>query len=206
MSPFERLHQLRKENDAKGREMDAMRPRFAALRTRHEDGTAPRAVTAYQLFQTPPTLAARMADLADIQPHHHVLEPSAGLGRILTALAGKAPERITACEISPECSRELFQNFPDISLLQGDFLTRSPGTFDRIVMNPPFHMRDDIRHTRHALTMLAPRGVLVGLCLHTRHRIEALQPLADHWETIPAHTFKSEGTAVEAILFRIKNQ
>jgi 16S rRNA G1207 methylase RsmC len=165
---------------------------------------APRIVTAYQLFQTPATLAARMAELAQITRTSRVLEPSAGLGRILRSIQDYQPATLTACENSPDCARELFAQFPDVTLWQGDFLTREgKAEFDRVVMNPPFHLRDDIRHTRHALTHLAPGGRLVGLCLATHHRETALRPLAETWETIPAGTFKAEGTNVETFLFTI---
>lgn len=70
-------------------------------------------------------------------------------------------------------------------------------------MNPPFHMRSDIKHTLHALKFLHPGGVLVGLCMATRHRTEALEAMADHWELLPAATFAKEGTKVETYLFRI---
>lgn len=202
---YNRLHALRMANDAKGYEMDEMRGRFDKLRTRHEDGTAPRAVSAFQLFQTPPALAARMVELADIQPHHSVLEPSAGLGRILRPLMDRNPARAVAVELSPELAGELFTQFPGVELMQGDFLARHFGTFDRVVMNPPFHMRDDIAHTLHAVKHLAPGGVLVGLCLAGKHREAALRPLSDMWETIPAGAFRAEGTNVETVLFRITN-
>jgi phospholipid N-methyltransferase len=180
------------------------RPRFNALRTRHEDGTAPRAVSAYQLFQTPAPLAARMVDLADIRPAHAVLEPSAGLGRILCRILARKPASVVACDISPDCTRELYDQFPGVTIIQGDFLQRRLGVaFDRIVMNPPFHMRSDIKHTLHALTHLAPGGVLVGLCMSGHRREELLRPLCHHWETIPAGAFRDEGTGVETILFCI---
>jgi tRNA G10 N-methylase Trm11 len=40
-----------------------------------------------QLFPTPPELADRMVELADIRPGQQVLEPSAGTGRIMMRLA-----------------------------------------------------------------------------------------------------------------------
>lgn len=205
MKAFHRLHALRLANDETRATMDAMAPRFDALKTRHEDGTAPRAVSAFQLFQTPASLAARMVELARPAPDLSWLEPSAGLGRILRPIMATGPASVAACELSPELAGELFKGFPDVRLMQGDFLQKHHGKFDRIVMNPPFHMRADVRHVLHALPMLATGGVLVGLCLSTRHREEALRPLADHWETIPAGAFRAEGTSVETILFRITN-
>jgi len=206
------------ENDAVRYEMDDMRPRFEALRTRHEDGTAPRAVAAFQLFQTPEPLAARMIELAELSPGLAVLEPSAGLGRLLRPILA-AGCRATAVEVNPDLAGELFLTFPEVTLKQRDFLTIRPPRegncglilkdlpepfFQRVIMNPPFHMRADVRHVLHALEFLASPGILVGLCLATRHREAALRDLCDHWETIPAGTFRGEGTNVETILFRIR--
>lgn len=207
MNPIDtsRLHALRMDNDAAGYRMAEMRPRFEALRTRHEDGTAPRAVSAFQLFQTPAPLAARMVELADIGPAHSVLEPSAGLGRLLRPIMERKPDRVHACELNTELAAELFREFPTVELSQGDFLEKHLDLFDRIVMNPPFHMRADVRHVLHAMGHLAPGGVLVGLCLAGRHREEGIRPHCDYWETIPAGTFRAEGTNVETILFRITN-
>ena len=61
-----------------------------ALARRHEEGTAPKAVSAWQLFPTPPEIAAQMVTLAGIEPGHRVLEPSAGTGRLLDAIHVKA--------------------------------------------------------------------------------------------------------------------
>lgn len=206
MKAFHRLHALRLQNDEKRATMDAVSPRFERLRDRHTNGTAPRAVSAFQLFQTPASIAARMVSLADPRPGLSWLEPSAGLGRILSPIMKTDPDSVTACELDATLAGELFTMFPDVELWQGDFLTRPPAPcFDRIIMNPPFHMRADVRHVLHAAGHLAPSGVLVGLCLDTRHREEAIRPLTDYWETIPAGTFRAEGTNVETILFRIRN-
>lgn len=205
--PFHRLHALRMENDEHAVHLATLRPRFEALKTRHEDGTAPRAVSAWQLFQTPPPLAERLAALAEIQPGQTLLEPSAGLGRLLDAAAIYALAQTIAVEVSPDLCRELYaQDRPNTVLRQADFLTIDPETcnpVDRVVMNPPFHMRADIKHTLHALRFLRPGGRLAGLCLDTRHREEALRPLADTWEPIPAGAFASEGTRVPTVLFSI---
>lgn len=200
-----RLHGLRMETTAAGYRMDAMRPRFDRLRDRHENGTAPRAVSAFQLFQTPPELAERMADLADIQPGQTVLEPSAGLGRLLRPIMERRPGRVVAFELSPDLAGALADEFPRAVVSCGDFLRVPVQGFDRVVMNPPFHMRADVRHVMHARQFLKPGGVLVGLCMAGRHREAGIRPFCDHWETIPAGTFRREGTGVETVLFRITN-
>lgn len=202
---FHRLHTLRMENDAAGFAMDDMRPRFQSLAMRHENGTAPRAVSAFQLFQTPADLAAQLVALLNLSPVSRVLEPSAGLGRILDAIAPYKPAELVAVEQSADCARELYRR-EDITLRQRDFLTVTTdelGTFDAIAMNPPFTMRSDIRHIQHALKFLRPGGTLAALCMDTDHREKALRPLSTTWQKIQAGTFRAEGTNVGTILLTI---
>lgn len=209
LSGFHRLHNLRMQNDDAGFAMEEQSDRFARIANRHTNGTAPRAVSAFQLFQTPPELAARLAALLDLSPAARVLEPSAGLGRLLDALRNLAPREVVAVETSPDCARELFtQNRAGVTIKQRDFLATTPeelGFFDAVAMNPPFHMRADIRHILHARSFLAPRGRLAALCLDTPQRAAALRSLASTWEQIPAGAFRSEGTNVPAILLSIHN-
>lgn len=199
--PFTRLRALRDDNEGHAALMAALRPRFAALANRHENGTAPRAVSAYQLFQTPPDLARRLVEAAEVRPGMRVLEPSAGLGRILDALPAC---EVVAVEMAPECAGELFrQDRQEVRILQRDFLTCTPddlGLFDAVAMNPPFHLRSDIRHILHARQFLKPGGRLAALCMAGSHRERELRPLCTTWEPIPAGTFAKEGTRVETVL------
>jgi predicted RNA methylase len=200
-----RLHTLRMENDAAGFAMAEMSPRFEALRTRHEDGTAPQAISAPQLFQTPPEIAARLAASLKLAPAARVLEPSAGLGRLVDALKPYQPAEIVAVEHAADCARVLFQR-GDVSLRQRDFLAvqrAELGTFDAVAMNPPFHMRADIRHIQHAIKFLKPGGRLAGICMDTPHREKALRRMCSEWEALPAETFAKEGTRVPTIRFLI---
>src|SRR4051812_21916652 len=121
-SGFHRLHTLRMENDAAKYAMDEMRPRFERLAQRHENGTAPRAVAVYQLFQTPADLAAQLVSLLDLQPGARVLEPSAGLGRLLDAIKPHKPGEVVAVEMAADCARELFQqDRQGVTIKQRDF-------------------------------------------------------------------------------------
>lgn len=205
-----RLHALRMENDAARYAMQDMAPRFHTLQHRAENGTAPRAVVAYQLFQTPADLAARMVDLLNIPAGSRILEPSAGLGRLLEPLGKTQPSEIVAVETAPDCAHELFrQDRARVTIKQRDFLEVFPediGHFHFVVMNPPFHMRSDIKHIEHALTFLRPGGRLAALCMDTDHRERALRHQADTWEKIPAGTFRQEGTDVPTILLTITAQ
>ncbi len=208
--PLECLRGLRAENDAAGLRMDAMRPRFDRMANRHENDTAPRAVSAFQLFQTPPELAARLVALLETNRSCRVLEPSAGLGRILDAIQATGAWDITAVEIAQQCAGELFrQDRPDVRIVQRDFLACTPadlGTFDSIAMNPPFHLRADIRHILHARQFLKPGGTLAAICFDTEHRRQALRPLATTWEEIPAGAFAKKGTHVAAVLLTINGR
>lgn len=200
MNGFHRLHKLRMENDAARYLMDEQRGRFESLKNRHENGTAPRAISVFQLFQTPEPIARLMAD--KLGPQARVLEPSAGLGRLLDALP--AGTKATAIEQASECTGELFrQNREDVQILQRDFLTVRPeeiGLFDGVLMNPPFHLRADIRHIEHALDFLKPGGKLVALCLCTDHRRKAFAVRAREWIDLPSNSFKETGTRVDVSL------
>lgn len=204
---FHRLHALRMENDAAGYAMEEMRGRFQRMQDRRENGSAPRAVSSFNLFQTPPALAKRMAALLRVGTHARILEPSAGLGRLLDAALPLAPAEVVAVEMASNLCAELYlQERPGVILKQGDFLAMDGlGLFDGVIMNPPFHMRADIAHIEHALKFLKPGGVLVALCMDTTHREEALKSKAATWEHIPAGTFQSEGTKIASVLLTIRN-
>lgn len=205
---FNRLHSLRLENDAAGFAMDEQRERFEQMRDRHQNGTAPRAVVVYQLFQTPAPLAARLVELLDLpRAGMRILEPSAGLGRILDALQPFQPSEIVAVDNAQQCAGELFkQERAGVTIKQRDFLTLTPddiGQFDAVAMNPPFHMRADIAHILHARKFLMHGGRLAAICMAGRRREDTLRPLASHWEPLAAGTFKEAFTHVEAVLLTI---
>jgi len=210
MNGRSRLLALRAETAEAGERMEAMRSRFDRLKTRHEDGTAPQAVSSFNLFQTPAHLAARLVAAAGVQPGARVLEPSAGLGRLLDALEDYKPGEVVAVESSPDCAGVLYRaERQGVTIKQRDFLETSPeelGTFDSVVMNPPFHMRADIRHIEHALTFLKPGGTLAALCMDGHLREEKLRHRSATWERIESGTFAAEGTKVATILLTIVKQ
>lgn len=163
-------------------------------------------VTAPQLFPTPPDLAARMVELAEIEPGHRVLEPSAGTGRILKAI-GPGPDKV-AVEISPALVEGLTRaGLSGVRIHQADFLQCNGdlGTFDRVLMNPPFQNADDIKHILHARGMLKEGGRLVAICANGPRQQDKLMPLASYWEDLPAGTFEQAGTKVNTALLVIEN-
>lgn len=198
-----RLGQLAEEHAAAAEIMDERRQRFERLAG---NDAAPRVVSAFNLFQTPAPLAARVADmLGDVG---RTLEPSAGLGRLYHALRDRDAEApVVLVDVAPECCAELYRltlSDPNAELVQGDFLGLSAdrlGLFDSVVMNPPFKQGRDVKHIRHAMTLLAPGGRLVAICANGPRQREALRPIASEWHDLPAKSFASEGTQVEAAIF-----
>lgn len=162
-------------------------------------------VSAPQLFPTPKELARRMVSMACISASDTVLEPSAGTGNICNAVMGnELRQRLTAVEINHNLAAALRRNklLPGVEVVEGDFLEQnnSLGTFDAILMNPPFENGSDIKHIRHARTFLKPSGVLVAICANGPRQREALMDECEHWEDLPIGTFAESGTNVNTAL------
>ncbi len=165
-------------------------------------------VAAPQLFITPAPLAARMVAMADIEPGHRVLEPSAGTGALIAAI-GKAPDKF-AVEINPDLVEHLARaGFSGLHVHQGDFLgfNGALGKFDRVIMNPPFSNGQDIAHILHAAGMLKDGGLLVAICAggprQNRKLCRVVEERGGTWEALPQGTFKESGTMVNAVLLSI---
>ena len=165
-------------------------------------------VSAPQLFPTPAPLAARMVELADIWGLQRVLEPSAGTGNILERLVGKTAKAVVAVEINFNLAHDLAKRWPGVDVRRTDFLTCNGdlGTFDRIVMNPPFERGSDIEHILHAVKFLNPGGRLVAICANGPKQREALEPLCAEWHDLEPGTFKESGTMVNTALILMTKQ
>lgn len=201
-----RLRHLMETTEAVGEEMAEERGRFQRLA---REDSAPRVVSAFNLFQTPEPLAAKVAAL--FPSFGRTLEPSAGLGRLYRAIRA----RDTGCEVvlveqSPECCGELYratESDPQARLIQADFLACDVdrlGRFNSILMNPPFKMGTDCKHIRHAAGLLAPGGLLVAICAAGPRQRAQLGPIVDSWEDLPPGSFKESYTNVAAAVVTIK--
>jgi phospholipid N-methyltransferase len=180
---------------------------FDAIREQLKRGV--QVVSAPQLFPTPPDLADRMVRIADIETGQRILEPSAGTGNIVWAIARATSiveNPLTAVEANHKLAAGLSNAFPDAHVKCDDFLQCNGdlGQFDRILMNPPFEDGSDLKHILHAMTMLKPGGKLVAICANGPRQNEKLQPLADTWEVLPPNTFKEQGTGVRTVLMTIE--
>lgn len=211
MNGIERLLMLREENDERGEQMRLAAPRFAQLAKRHIEGTAPKAVTGFNLFQTPPRIAAEMADLVRGRIHcgTRVLEPSAGLGRLYKPLEDMKANWLMV-EEAGECVDALVKAIKGADIRHRDFLDTTAeelgGQFDAVVMNPPFKQGRDVKHILHALGMVKPGGRLVSLCYNGTKQREALKPIASEWRELPENSFREEGTVASVALLVIDKE
>lgn len=172
-----------------------------------------------QAFFTPPELANRLAEVANVKGCE-VLEPSAGLGALADACREAGAGSITLFEINPERAKSLEDKYAfDVHCV--DFLSILPNErwsivkdgigyhtpFNRIVMNPPFTKGQDIKHVAHALKWLQPGGCLVSVMLdnQTRPKFQTLIAGREHViESVPAGAFKQSGTNIATIILSIQ--
>ena len=92
-------------------------------------------------------------------------------------------------------------------MVQADFLACDSdrlGTFDRIVMNPPFKLGTDAKHVDHALKLLRPGGRLVSLCVAGPRQRAFAERVGATWHDLPPGSFASEGTRVAAAIIVIE--
>ena len=211
----ERTARLTRSNQAQEARQAAAAP-FIALQEQLKAGV--KVVAAPQLFPTPSELAARMVEEADISPEHRILEPSAGTGNILTAIRARDREslfdaagEVVAVELNPGLAQHLTIRFSGATVIQGDFLEQNGnlGTFDRILMNPPFEHGADIKHIQHAIHALNPGGRLVAICANGPRQQATLKAMAETsggwYEELPAGTFADQGSNVNTALLVIEN-
>jgi phospholipid N-methyltransferase len=159
-----------------------------------------------QFFETPRDLAARMAHVAKLTKGDKVLEPSAGLGRIVRALI-TYETIVDAVEID-ETNCCALRDIPGIRVINGDFQVfhdAGLSLFNAVVMNPPFTNNQDITHIRWAWDMLLSGGRLVAICSEGPFfRSDAVAARFRGWldeisavtEKLPVNSFRESGTDV----------
>ncbi|CAB4154548.1 COG2263 Predicted RNA methylase [uncultured Caudovirales phage] len=103
-------------------------------------------------YFTPPSLAKRIVDWAELPRGHRVLEPSAGDGGLVRFFPRNV--RVTAFEMDPQMVERLrLINHPTIEIHQANFLQvkAKRDAFDVAIMNPPYEDQADGKHIAHAL-------------------------------------------------------
>lgn len=159
-------------------------------------------------FPTPPAVAETLLGLAGITPGAKVLEPSAGDGALVAAIA-LAGGFVDAIEIDEKRCGALITQGLASAVMQADFLTVTPWPHDLVVMNPPFARQQDIGHVMHALNFLRPSGRLVsvmsaGVTFRQNFAAETFRKLVagrgGSITELPADAFKASGTAVSTVI------
>jgi 16S rRNA G966 N2-methylase RsmD len=161
-----------------------------------------------QAFMTPPHLAKRVVDLAEVSGRS-VLEPEAGNGALAVACWLAGASTVDCIEQNGEHEKSLSAGFGDVFIR--DFLSVLPADLDkepyeRIVMNPPFTKNQDIQHVRHALKWLAPGGILTAIMLNNQTRkgfVDLNVEYEPEIEEIERGAFRESGTDVPTLILKI---
>lgn len=112
-------------------------------------------------FPTPRATVDRLLEATEIEPGMSVLEPSAGKGNIADVIKETAPDALLEA-IEPVQDLRTILEAKGHKLVGRDFLEHT-GSYDRIVMNPPFENYQDVTHVQHAYDLLKPGGRLVSI-------------------------------------------
>lgn len=175
----------------------------------------------YQFFATPPELAARMVEMAELgetdgHGYGDILEPSAGQGAIIKAIHKVTDGAVTVnCYELMDINRSILEKMTGVNLVGDDFMKADMSSqYDRIIANPPFAKNQDIDHIKLMYELLAPGGVMVtlssiswtiGVSIKKQVQFrEWLDMIDAYTEEIPEDTFKESGTRIRTMLIKIK--
>lgn len=177
----------------------------------------------FQFFATPQLLAEKMVMLADIQPHHRILEPSAGQGAIIEAIHRyqdlnqqelSIVDYYELMDINRDILEKKFGN-PVRALLVGHDFMGEPveiAMYDRVIANPPFTKGQDMDHINLMYRYCKPGGKIISLCSNSwqfagskKHQAFKiwLEAIEADIEQIPEGAFKESGTNIATCLIII---
>ncbi|MGR3872659.1 hypothetical protein ACUXZZ_29390 [Streptomyces graminifolii] len=116
-------------------------------------------------YPTPGPIVEQLLDLAELEVGCEALEPSAGRGAIAEAAAARGA--IVDCiELDTARAEHIRAGGYAREVTNADFLSvKVERRYQRIIMNPPFADRQDIRHVERALRLVQPGGVVVAVML-----------------------------------------
>jgi len=180
---------------------------------------------AAELFETPLALGDVAVARLELRADMRVLEPSAGRGALVRALLAAQPDlRIDCIEALEQNAHALESTkWPLaggwVNVTRADFLRVSPwdtepgGQFDRVLLNPPFSKRQDIKHVLHAFEFLTGGGVLVAIMsagvkyrddkLGREFRAFVEANNGEIWDN-PDGSFEESGTSVRTVMVRVR--
>ncbi len=192
---------------------------LSELKKAMEEGVVGRKNTPQQewgFFETPEKIASLLVQSIPAVFASRILEPSAGLGRLVRAVRTRFPEATVTCVEKNQRNvgqlRATFANHDDVDVMEADFLELSPhdiGLFDAILMNPPFANQADIDHVTHALSFLQEGGSLAaimsaGVTSNSSRKAERFRRLVQErkgqWQMLPEKAFTESGTNVNTVM------
>jgi len=185
-------------------------------------------------FETPVELAAELVDMARVRPGDTCLEPSAGTGRIVEALAKCRPASIDMVELDQARAQRLAEVLlpawaeqyagTRFTVLQHDFALVTAHALwacapvDLVVMNPPFckvGAGNHLDHVQHAFEMLKPGGLLVSvLPISVQSRTDKRHTAFRAWyegldgkiRNLSPAAFAESGTHVRTCVLRVQKR
>lgn len=170
----------------------------------------------FQFFETPPDLAKKMIEMAELKETDMVLEPSAGLGAIVKHIEnGRLFFNDINQNFVDSLAYDLMVAGKDIFSQSCQNFLKTNDKFDKIIMNPPFTKQQDINHILHAYSLLNPGGILVSIVSESpffrenKKSVAFREFLAENSAEIiknPEGTFKASGTMVSTRIIKIDKE
>lgn len=114
-------------------------------------------------YPTPEPVVEQLLDLAKLVPGCEVLEPSAGRGAIAEPAVARGA--IVDCiELDAGRAEHIRAGGYAREVTTADFFNvKVERRYQRVIMNPPFADRQDIRHVERALRFVQPGGLVVAV-------------------------------------------
>lgn len=164
----------------------------------------------FQFFATPDDLADYVLDQVALNDWDDVLEPSAGQGALVKAIARVNPNIIVDCYELMPVNRKFLEKIPTANLVGDDFLNNDhTKKYDVIIANPPFQKNQDIDHILEMFERLKPGGILFSIAsthwIYTKNRkkeeefYEWINEVGGY-EELDAGLFKESGTNIATAL------
>lgn len=171
---------------------------------------------ATQFYPTPPEIAELMTKQLHMQRFDHILEPSAGTGGLLKFIPlGTGRTLVEPCEVN---AMKLMENNYDVRFCTIEKYLADPtnwGTYNKVIMNPPFSGQRDALHTMLVYRHMAPGGILAGIVSEntlyyktdTTKKFRTFLSRTDAKVTeLPYGSFYSSGTMVDTMMVVINKQ
>ena len=156
----------------------------------------------HQFYPTPDDVAELAITLAEIQPQHTCLEPSAGTG----ALAKRMADNPLLCVEQAKLFCDILEA-QGLRVSHGDFIAFAENTanrFDRIVMNPPFADGRAVEHVTAAAGLIAAGGRLVAILPASLRGKTIVPDLSHEWSEVLANRFDHTSVAVAILTLNNK--